>query len=251
MAHWQTWQMKHFVCFCVSTGSSPNTSLLSDQKGLAIFDVVCGESCGGGGEREAEEVSSSDIQLRSSVTQRSVCWEIIWHLVLDTSRRWVEKEGRKKEAGEGGRRDRRQRVMGQRGKGEERGRGKWECERERTQSIQKPRLHHVIACQHRFKNKAFERPSRATVWSMLWKCWPRCHWHASDGHSKRNRPLCDRMTGNYRRPLPLSSWWDMAHFSQGHSSVIYVAIADACSSPTITWIYQWGQKTGSAYGLDH
>lgn len=26
--------MKHFVCFCVSTGSSPNTSLLSDQKGL-------------------------------------------------------------------------------------------------------------------------------------------------------------------------------------------------------------------------
>lgn len=63
--------MKHFVCFCLSTGSSPNTSLLSDQKGLAIFDVVCGER------KEAEEVSSSDIQLQSSVIQRSVCWEII------------------------------------------------------------------------------------------------------------------------------------------------------------------------------
>lgn len=64
--------MKHFVCFCLSTSSSPNTSLLSDQKGLAIFDVVCGVRGGG-----AEEVSPSDIQLQSSVTQRSVCWEII------------------------------------------------------------------------------------------------------------------------------------------------------------------------------
>lgn len=63
--------MKHFVCFCLSTGSSPNTSLLSDQKGLAIFDVVY-EVRG-----EAEEVSPSDIQLQSSVTLRSVCWEII------------------------------------------------------------------------------------------------------------------------------------------------------------------------------
>lgn len=117
MARWQTWQMKHFVCFCLSTGFFPNTSLLSEQKGPAIFDVVCerervreGAERGGGG-----EVSSSDIQLQSSVTQRSVCWEIIWHLVLDTSRRWVEKErgggGKKKKGGvgDGGRRDRRQR----------------------------------------------------------------------------------------------------------------------------------------------
>lgn len=161
------------------------------------------------GGRGGEEVSSSDIQLQSSVTQRSVCWEIIWHLVLDTSRRWVEKEGgKKRRRGGGGRRDRRQRVMGQRGEGKERGRGKWECEREserreRTQSIQQPRLHHVIACQHRFKNKAFERPSRATVWSMLWKCWPRCHWHASHGRSKHNRPLRERVTVKYQRPLPL------------------------------------------------
>ena len=76
--------MKHFVCFCLSTGFSPNTSLLSDQKGPAIFDVVCErESEGRRGEERrgveggAEEVSSSDIQLQSSVTQRSVCWEII------------------------------------------------------------------------------------------------------------------------------------------------------------------------------
>lgn len=64
--------MKHFVCFCLDTGSSSNTSLLSDQKGLVIFDVY---ERGGG--LEAKEVSSSDIQLQSSVTQRSVCWEII------------------------------------------------------------------------------------------------------------------------------------------------------------------------------
>lgn len=68
--------MKHFVCFCLSTGSSSNTSLLSDQKGLAIFDVVCGVG-GGWGVGVAEEVSPSDIQLQSSVTHRSVCWEII------------------------------------------------------------------------------------------------------------------------------------------------------------------------------
>lgn len=49
MAHWQTWQMKHFVCFCLSTGSSSNTSLLSDQKGPAIFDVVCRGGWGVGG----------------------------------------------------------------------------------------------------------------------------------------------------------------------------------------------------------
>lgn len=165
--------------------------------------------------RGGEEVSSSDIQLQSSVTQRSVCWEIIWHLVLDTSKRWVEKEGGEKKRwgwwGWG--------VMGQRGEEEERDWGKWECEqeserRERTQSIQQPRLHHVIACQHRFKNKAFEKPSRAPVWSMLWQCWPRCHWQASHGRSKHNRPLCDRMTGNYHRPL----LWvcSGAHFSDSN-----------------------------------
>lgn len=56
MARWQTWQMKHFVCFCLSTGFFPNTSLLSEQKGPAIFDVVCerervreGAERGGGG----------------------------------------------------------------------------------------------------------------------------------------------------------------------------------------------------------
>lgn len=77
------------VCFCLSTGSSPNTSLLSDQKAPVIFDVGCGEG-------EREEVSSSDIQLQSSVTRRNVCWEIIWQLGLHTSKRW-EKEAEKKE----------------------------------------------------------------------------------------------------------------------------------------------------------
>lgn len=140
--------MKHFVCFCGGTGSSPNTSLLSDQKGPVIY-------------------SSGP-----SVTQRGVCWEIIWRLASDTSKaaEWGEKRGGKKKK-KRRREEKEERAMGlkkKRRRRSERPRGVEEWEREDADHRDGP--YHVTACQLAFKNGAFERPSRAVARSMLWKC---------------------------------------------------------------------------------
>lgn len=136
-----------------------------------------------------------DIQLQSSVIQCNVCWEIIWHLVLNTSRRWVEK----KEGGGG------EKSGGKREKGREwwdkEAREKWGREGGGAQSIQQSCLYHVIACQLRFKNEAFQRPSRATVQSMLWKCLPRCDWRASHSSTKY-KPPPPTWTGRQDDPSP-------------------------------------------------
>lgn len=74
-------------------------SLLSAPKCLLMFDVVCKTGCREevGGGWGVQKVSSSDIQLEFTVTQCSVCWEIIWHFVFGTYKGWgrmEEKKGR-------------------------------------------------------------------------------------------------------------------------------------------------------------
>lgn len=161
--------MKHFVCFCVSTGSSPNTSLLSDQKGLwYTAPVLChtAQCLLGNNLTSCARHIQAMCRGRGGREKKKRRWE-----GEREGREWWDKEAREKwEAERSGR------------------------ERERTQSIQQSRLYHVIACQLRFKNKAFERPSRATVQSMLWKCLPRCHWHVPHGCTKHNQSLCEHVT---------------------------------------------------------
>lgn len=81
------------------------------------------------------------------------------------------------------------------------GREWWQRERKKRRrgggggrSIQYPCLYHVITCQHRFKNKAFESASRAIARSILWKCLPRPHWRVSRGYIKHDPPLCEPVT---------------------------------------------------------
>lgn len=95
-----------------------------------------------------------------------------------------------------------QSQMMTRWRGGEEGREWWQRERKKRRrggggegrSIQYPCLYHVITCQHRFKNKAFERASRAIARSILWKCLPRPHWHVSRGYIKHNPPLREPVT---------------------------------------------------------
>lgn len=163
--------MKHFVCFCVSTGSSPNTSLLSDQKGLwYTAPVLC---------------HTVQCLLGNNLTS---CAQHIQAM----SREEGGRRGKKKWRQEG----ERQRVMGQRGEGEVRLGGGG------PQSIQQSCLYHVIACQLRFRNEACERSSRATVQSMLWKCLPRRHWRASHSSTKYKPPFCEWVV----RMTPALSW---------------------------------------------
>lgn len=105
-----------------------------------------------------------------------VCWEIIWHL---GAKWWLDGEGEKKAENDGSEKGKRDGGVGV-GVG--------------GQSIQHPCLYHVITCQHKFKNKAFERPSRATVRSILWKCLPRPHWRVSWGYIKHDPPLREPVT---------------------------------------------------------
>lgn len=87
----------------------------------------------------------------------------------------------------------------ERGKRRQR-RMEWERKKSRRggggggRSIQHPCLYHVITCQNRFKNKAFERPSRAPVQSIVWQCLPRPHWRVSPGHIKHDLPLREPVT---------------------------------------------------------
>lgn len=118
MAHWQTWQMKHFVCFCLSTGSFLNTSLLSDQKGPAIFDVVCGEMGRGRGRGRRSVIRWYTAPVRCHTAQ---C--LLGNNLTSCARhiQAMSREGGKERGGGEG--DGRQRVTGQREKRGARGSG--------------------------------------------------------------------------------------------------------------------------------
>lgn len=79
-----------------------NASLLSDQKDLVIFDVVCGEKQGRERERQ-KEVSSTEIPLRSSVTQQCLlgCNVMCVHYIQAKRYGGVEKEGGRKRQSDG------------------------------------------------------------------------------------------------------------------------------------------------------
>lgn len=94
-----------------------------------------------------------------------------------------------------------QSKMMTRWRGGKEGREWWQRERKRDggvgvggRSIQYLCLYHVITCQHRFKNKAFERASRAIARSILWKCLPRPHWRVSRGYIKHDPLLREPVT---------------------------------------------------------